>query len=137
MEVNDVLYQSGGYVSPPPAPVQEAAVKAYDTTQQTSQLKELVDNPQVTDASKEKDEKLAVKLPSDKALLKAVDSVNKLLEPAFRNLDVSVHDRTKRIMVKVVDTATKEVVREIPSKESLEFLANILERSGVLLDKRG
>ena len=39
-------------------------------------------------------------------------------------------------MVKVVDTETKEVVREIPSEKILDILANILEMAGLLVDER-
>jgi flagellar protein FlaG len=39
-------------------------------------------------------------------------------------------------MVKVVDTETQEVIREIPSEKILDMVANILEMAGILVDER-
>ncbi len=39
-------------------------------------------------------------------------------------------------MVKVIDTNTDEIIREIPQEKVLDNIANIKEMLGLLLDKR-
>lgn len=66
----------------------------------------------------------------------AVEKVNKMLEGTSRRCVVSVHDRTKTIVVKVVDSITNEVVREIPPKKVLDVIANMMELAGLIVDER-
>lgn len=73
---------------------------------------------------------------SEKVVISAIEKANKAMVAANRALEFSIHEKTKEIMVKVVDTETKEVVREIPSEKILDILANILEMAGLLVDER-
>jgi flagellar protein FlaG len=76
-------------------------------------------------------------MPGQETLMKAADSVNKHIEMTNRYLDMSVHDKTQRIIVRVVDKDTGDVVREIPPEETLDFLANLLEQAGIFVDTKG
>lgn len=73
---------------------------------------------------------------SEKTIIRAIERANKALVTSNRALEFSVHEKTKEIMVKVIDTETHEVVREIPSEKILDMVANILEMAGILLDER-
>jgi flagellar protein FlaG len=73
---------------------------------------------------------------SEKIIIGAVEKANKAMVTANRALEFSVHEKTKEIIVKVVDTETKEVIREIPSEKILDMVANILEMAGILVDER-
>lgn len=73
---------------------------------------------------------------SERMLIKTIEKANKELVIANRALEFSVHEKTKEIMVKVIDVETKEVIREIPSEKILDMLANILELAGILVDER-
>jgi len=42
-------------------------------------------------------------------------------------LQFSIHEETKEIMVKVLDTDTEEVIREIPPEKILDMVAKIWE----------
>ena len=66
----------------------------------------------------------------------AIAHVNKSLVSSRRELHYSVHDATNRIMVKIIDSDTKEVIREIPQERTLDMLAKVLELTGVLVDKK-
>lgn len=70
---------------------------------------------------------------------KAVDTTNKLLSVEQRDMHFKfqVHEGTDRIMVKLIDNKTKEVIKEIPSEKILDLIANIWERLGILVDERG
>lgn len=58
--------------------------------------------------------------PSKEKLDAAVQDVRDFIEN-FASLDFSVDDDTGRTIVKVVDSETKEVIRQIPSQEMLEI----------------
>lgn len=73
---------------------------------------------------------------SERMIIGAIEKANKALVFSNRALEFSVHEKTKEIMVKVIDTETKEVVREIPSEKILDMVANILEMAGILVDER-
>lgn len=49
----------------------------------------------------------------------AVDAANKFLQPVARNLQFSIDDDSGKTIVKVIDTETDKVVRQIPSEEML------------------
>ncbi len=52
---------------------------------------------------------------SDRVVIGAIEKANKAMVAASRELEFTIHEKTKEIMVKVIDTETKEVIREIPS----------------------
>lgn len=54
----------------------------------------------------------------------------------FRRIEFSIHEKTGDIIVKVYDAETNEIVREIPPEKIKDLVANILERAGLLMDKR-
>ena len=47
-----------------------------------------------------------------------------------------MHDKLNVVMVKVIDTSTDEVIREIPPKKLLDMVANMLDVAGLLMDDR-
>lgn len=51
-------------------------------------------------------------------------------------LEFSVHDASGRTIVKVVDKETKELIREIPPEDILDFAAKMQEMIGILFDKK-
>lgn len=70
---------------------------------------------------------------------RAIDNIKKINEElvgANRELQISIHDDTKRIIAKVVDTETKEVVKEIPSEKLLDMFYCMMEYSGLLVDEK-
>ncbi|MBI5862704.1 MAG: flagellar protein FlaG [Rhodocyclales bacterium] len=78
-----------------------------------------------------------VQQPSAVQLKTAVDKINSVLRQANRNLEFSVDDATKRVIVKVVDTETGELIRQIPSEETLAISRAIGEvQRGLLLRQK-
>lgn len=63
-------------------------------------------------------------------------AMNHFMQMMNADLQFSVHEKTKRIMVKLVDDSTKEVLKEIPSEEFLDMVAKIQEYIGMLVDKK-
>lgn len=69
-------------------------------------------------------------------VIRAIEEANRKLAGGPREFEFSVHEKTKQIMVKVVDTTTKEVVREIPSEKALDMVAGFMEAAGLLVDEK-
>jgi len=73
---------------------------------------------------------------SEKAIRDAIDRVNIVIAGFNRQFDFSIHEKTHRIMVKVIDTETKEVIKEIPPEKILDMVAQMWEMAGILVDER-
>jgi len=63
---------------------------------------------------------------------RAVKQINDYLQIVQRNLQFSVDKDTKQIVIKVIDAATGEVVRQIPPEAVLEMARNMKENHGLL-----
>jgi len=64
------------------------------------------------------------------------DRMNKLMELINTDLQFSVHEKTKRLIVQMVDKRDGTVLKEFPPHELLDTIANIQEYVGLLLDKK-
>lgn len=65
-----------------------------------------------------------------------VDNINKALKQSARNLEFTVDTDTEKPVVKVVDTETGDVIRQIPSEEMLSITRAIDEAQVNLLLKQ-
>lgn len=70
-----------------------------------------------------------------------LDKLKKIMEKAVASLPHSdakfgIHEKTNRIIIKLVDRETQEVIKEIPPEKTLDLLAKRMELAGVLVDKR-
>jgi uncharacterized FlaG/YvyC family protein len=52
-----------------------------------------------------------------------------------RRLDFKIDEETNRIMIKVIDTETNKVVKEIPPEQLIRLAAKIQEMVGLLVDE--
>jgi len=69
-------------------------------------------------------------------LARALDNANHMIIENNRRFDFSVHEETQTIMVKVIDTETDEVIREIPPEKILDLVAKLWELAGIIVDKK-
>jgi flagellar protein FlaG len=58
------------------------------------------------------------------------------MEALNADLQFVLHEKTNRMMVKIVDIKTQKVLKEFPPHELLDTLAAISEYVGALLDKK-
>ncbi|HHW32022.1 MAG TPA: flagellar protein FlaG [Clostridiaceae bacterium] len=72
----------------------------------------------------------------EKVLISAIEKANKALTGSTRYFERSVHEKTKDIIVKVIDSETDEVVREIPPEKILDLVSRLLELAGLIVDER-
>ena len=74
--------------------------------------------------------------PVNKEVLeKTLHQINRSIAAFDREMHIRVHEKTNRIMVKVMDTEENKVIREIPPEKVLDAFAQALELAGILLDK--
>lgn len=74
---------------------------------------------------------------SEKVVREAIERANRVLSGSDRKFEISVHEKTKDIMVKVVDTVTNETIREIPPKKIVDLVVRLCEIAGILFDEKG
>lgn len=73
---------------------------------------------------------------TEEELIKSIESANKQFVVFDRRFEFSIHEKTKQIMVKIIDVTTDEIIREIPPEKILDLVAAIWEISGIIVDER-
>ncbi len=64
---------------------------------------------------------------SQEALENVVSQLNAYVQNTQRDIDFSVDDTTGRVIVKVIDSESDEVIRQIPSEEMLAISRHLME----------
>lgn len=65
---------------------------------------------------------------------KAVEQLNKNL--SHSSAIFGIHEATNRVMIKIVDKDTKEVLKELPPEKTLDMIAKVWEIAGILVDEK-
>lgn len=68
-------------------------------------------------------------------ILEINGALNSFMTAINSDLHFVVHEKTKEIMLQVIDRRDNKVIKEIPSHEMLDVIANIRESVGALFDK--
>lgn len=71
---------------------------------------------------------------SNEKIRKAVEKLNSALEAT--ECRYSFHDDTNRIVIRVVDKETDEVIKEFPAEETLDMIYKAWELAGILVDEK-
>ncbi len=74
-------------------------------------------------------------IENSKKVKNAIAEVNKKMNQKTR-CEFSYHEDTKRVSIKVIDSETEEVIREIPPEETLDMLSKMWEVAGILIDEQ-
>jgi flagellar protein FlaG len=64
------------------------------------------------------------------------NAVDKINEKANTEAVFGVHEATNRIMIKIIDKDTKEVIKELPPEETLDMIAKVWELAGIFVDEK-
>ncbi|KJF25892.1 flagellar protein FlaG [Clostridium aceticum] len=72
----------------------------------------------------------------EEKLIEMIERANKSLITPPTELQFSIHEATKQISVKVTNTETKEVIREIPPEKILDMVAKMWELAGLIIDEK-
>lgn len=71
--------------------------------------------------------------PSAFQVSEALKSINKAMQSMSQNVEFAIDEDTDRAIVKVVDMETKEIIRQMPSKEVLEIAKALDKVQGLLI----
>jgi len=67
---------------------------------------------------------------------KATETINSFMSSASRSLTFSLDDDSGKVVVKVVDMTTKEVIRQFPSEEAIAISKSLDKLQGLLLSDK-
>ena len=106
------------------------------TTPWKADTKNSTDTKNGVDTGIDKDEEqdTLIGAGNNTQIRKAVDEINKKAhnsEAVF-----GIHDATNRVMIKIVDKDTKEVLKEYPPEKTLDMIAKVWEVAGLLVDEK-
>ncbi|MDO8465945.1 MAG: flagellar protein FlaG [Gallionella sp.] len=74
--------------------------------------------------------------PSIAQLQRLINSMNKAVQQGSSNLEFTMDSGPEKILVKLIDTSTGDVIRQIPSEEMLAIAQSIEQmQQGLLLNK--
>ncbi len=96
----------------------------------------VVKNASETDGQEDQNESLMEQqAQSQENIKKMVEEFNKKMgnsEAIF-----GIHEGTNRIMIKIVDNESKEVLKEFPPEKTLDMITMVWEMAGILIDEKG
>lgn len=72
---------------------------------------------------------------SPEEIKRTVHELNRLSGSFNEKVQFGFHEKTNRIIIKIIDKNTNEVVSEIPSKYSLRLLEHFQENMGFIVDE--
>lgn len=79
----------------------------------------------------------SVAQPSREQVHQAVASIKQLVQPMVsNNLDFSVDEGTGKMLVRITDRQTGELIRQIPSKELVDIAHSLDKLQGLLLRQK-
>ncbi len=117
--------KQGVQVAAPSKSAKSDSVNAYQdvksTTEQVGQI-----------PSEQKD----VQSVDQAELDQAVKQINDFVQDIQRNIEFSVDDDTGRTVIKVYDSSSEELIRQIPNEEVLELAKNLKNSNGLLFNAK-
>lgn len=73
---------------------------------------------------------------AEEQLIKTIERAVKSLQGPQTTLEISIHEKTHDIMVKVMNKDTGELIREVPPEKTLDLVAKMMEIAGILVDEK-
>ena len=110
-----------------------AAVSAAEQTEQNG----TGSSPAVADETAEHDRKVEQEekqTTGSKQIRKAIDEINK--KAVNSEAIFGIHDKTNRVMIKIIDKDTKKVIKEYPPEKTLDMIAKVWEMAGLMVDEK-
>jgi flagellar protein FlaG len=119
-----------------PTPQGAASVvsKAEHTQPQSGKSPDAVEAEQAQgrEASGSSEKNQATEQASLEAVEAAVASIQDFVQSVRRDLNFSLEERSGRVVVKVTDSGSGDVIRQIPSEEALQLAENLSEVRSLL-----
>ncbi|SDS98837.1 flagellar protein FlaG [Paenibacillaceae bacterium GAS479] len=74
--------------------------------------------------------------PGSEQLIRNIDRAIRSMQGPETVLDISIHDKTHQLLVKVINKETGDLIREVPQERTLELVAHMMELAGIMIDKK-
>ena len=74
--------------------------------------------------------------PSPEHLQQAVREIQRAVEPVANNLNFSIDQESGKTVIRVVDSKTQELIRQIPSEEVISMSQAIDRLAGLLVQEK-
>lgn len=82
----------------------------------------------------DKEKKLEEK--GQKKVKNAVSEVNDKIKQSKSEIQFEYHEKSNRVSIKIVDSDTKEVIKEIPPEDTIKMIEKMWEVAGLLVDQK-
>lgn len=66
----------------------------------------------------------------------AVEKLNKTIQIFNKKMKMSYDEESQRVVVKIIDSETNKVIKEIPTQEVLEFIHRLHQMVGIFIDSK-
>ncbi len=74
---------------------------------------------------------------NEKKIRDAVTRVNNNLGNVRTRCEFTYHEKVKRVSIKILNSDTGEVIREIPPEDTIKMIEKMWELVGILFDEKG
>ena len=78
----------------------------------------------------------ATKVPSPEQIAQAIETANKALKANSSNLEFVQDESTGKTIIRILDSATRQVIRQYPTEEMLAIARNVDRMRGALLEEK-
>src|SRR5699024_10661298 len=69
-------------------------------------------------------------------IIDTIERANKEFIAYDRRFEFSIHEKTKQIMVKIIDVTHEEVIREIQPEQIIDVVVNVSVITGIQIDEK-
>ena len=117
--------------------VSDSSASVKIKSEKGSIVKSMTENESAKDKNPSTDakEKIQQKQASTSSMKSASKSINNMIN-MNTVAEFGFFEDTNRIIIKIKDKTTNEVIKEIPSEKALEILLKAWEASGMLVDEK-
>lgn len=76
------------------------------------------------------------KQPTHEEAVLELQKVIDAIQGPQKMFEISVHEKTHAIMIKVMNKETGDLIREVPPEKILDIAARMMEIAGIIIDKK-
>ena len=107
-----------------------ASTAAADQTEHNNEMTAQAAETTDTDKTEQEEKQTA----ASKQIRKTIDEINR--KAVNSEAIFGIHDKTNRVMIKIIDKDTKKVIKEYPPEKTLDMIAKVWEMAGLMVDEK-
>lgn len=114
----------------------QTKVAKTQVVESANKISEKDKNKKIQSSENKKDSNYQGNQASKETLDRVIEEANDKYRLFNKEFSYDIHEKTNRVIVKIRDSQTDEIIKEIPSEESLDLAAKIKEMVGLLVDEK-